>query len=160
VGNPKPHKGIDVLMKAFAVLRETYPDVMLVLAGGASDKARSEAVENRWMEDHEGACRMVGRLNDSQLISAYAGAETFVFPSRYEGFGLPVLESMAACTPVVCSDGGALTEVAGDAALITPVGDTDALADALLSMLSDTSLRNQYIARGLERATSYSWTTT
>jgi glycosyltransferase involved in cell wall biosynthesis len=93
---------------------------------------------------------------DDELPGLYAGAEAFVLPSVYEGFGLPVLEAMASGTPVVASDAAALPETCGGAArLVAP--EPDALADALVTLLADTRERERLTALGLERARAFSW---
>lgn len=98
-----------------------------------------------------------GYVPDEDLPAIYAGAQALVFPSFYEGFGLPVLEAMACGTPVVCSDRGSLPEVAGDAALLVDPGDGEAIVEAVRSLLSREDLREVYRRRGLERAGQFSW---
>jgi len=90
----------------------------------------------------------------------YNSAEVFALPSRYEGFGLPLLEAMACGTPVVTSTASSLPEVAGDAALVAPPDDVDALADALYRVLTDDALRQELCARGLARAATFTWEAT
>jgi glycosyltransferase involved in cell wall biosynthesis len=91
------------------------------------------------------------------LNGLYAGAAAFGFPSRDEGFGLPVLEAMAQDTPVVCSDIPVLREVVGDAARLAPPDDIDAWSRALTDVLIDEKLRADLVARGRERVVAYSW---
>jgi alpha-1,3-rhamnosyl/mannosyltransferase len=98
-----------------------------------------------------------GRVDDPVLRALYAGAGAFVFPSRYEGFGLPPLEAMASGTPVVCSDATSLPEVVGDAALVFPAGDVTAAAGAILRLLDDDSLRASLVSAGRERAALFTW---
>jgi glycosyltransferase involved in cell wall biosynthesis len=100
--------------------------------------------------------QLLGHVPDDELPGLYAGAEAFVLPSVYEGFGLPVLEAMASGTPVVASDAAALPETCGGAArLVAP--EPDALADALVTLLADTRERERLTALGLERARAFSW---
>jgi alpha-1,3-rhamnosyl/mannosyltransferase len=87
----------------------------------------------------------------------YGGAELFVFPTEYEGFGLPVLEAMACGTPVVCSNRSSLPEVAGDAALLCDPQDVEALARAIEQALTDRDVRAVLQQRGLARAAQFSW---
>ena len=104
-----------------------------------------------------GRVEFVGHVEKSVLASLYRGAEALVFPSRYEGFGLPVLEAMASGTPVVASSVGAIPEVAGDAAVLVDPGDPVALAGGIERALAD---RERLSRAGLERARLYSWTET
>ncbi len=98
-----------------------------------------------------------GYVPENDLPGLYSGATIFVFPSRYEGFGLPPLEAMACGTPVVCSDTSSLPEVVGDAAVLVDPSSVEALAGALASVLADAPLRAQLRERGLQRAQRFTW---
>ncbi|NIO70471.1 MAG: glycosyltransferase, partial [Anaerolineae bacterium] len=87
----------------------------------------------------------------------YSLAELFVYPSLYEGFGLPVLEAMACGTPVVCSNAASLPEVAGEAALLVPPGDAGRLVAAMRFALTDTGVRARLVAAGLTQARRFTW---
>lgn len=100
---------------------------------------------------------LTGHVTRDELAALYRGAACFLYPSRYEGFGLPVLEAMASGTPVVASNAGALPEVAGDAAILVEPGDPVALAAAIKRALAD---RERLVELGLERARGFSWTET
>ncbi|MCW2989657.1 MAG: glycosyltransferase family 4 protein [Solirubrobacterales bacterium] len=117
--------------------------VELVAAGGARPQFRAEDVP----------VRELGHVPDAELPALYAGAQAFVLPSVYEGFGLPCLEAMACGTPVVASDRTALPETCGGAALLVDPGDQAAIADAVLAAIGDASLRE----RGIARAAEFSW---
>lgn len=117
--------------------------IELVAAGGGRPQFRSEDVP----------VRELGHVPDAQLPALYAGAQAFVLPSLYEGFGLPCLEAMACGTPVVASDRGALPETCGDAALLVDPTDQSAIADAVQAAMVDEAL----VDRGLRRATEFSW---
>jgi glycosyltransferase involved in cell wall biosynthesis len=97
---------------------------------------------------------MVGYVSKEDLAGLYRGAECMVFPSHYEGFGLPVLEAMGSGTPVVATTAGAIPEVAGDAAVLVPPGEPDALADGVRQALTE---RDRLVAAGLERARRFRW---
>ena len=101
-----------------------------------------------------------GRVDDEELAALYRGARCLVFPSLYEGFGLPVIEAMACGTPVVTSRGGATEEVAGGAALLVAPGDGDALTDALAHLLGDESARRTLSEAGRARAATMTWEAT
>jgi len=104
-----------------------------------------------------GRVRVLGRLSDADLATVLHRATALVMPSRAEGFGLPVLEAMAAGTPVVCSADPALAEVGSDAVRIAPIGDDAALAAVLDEVLGDPGLRERMSERGRVRASDYSW---
>jgi glycosyltransferase involved in cell wall biosynthesis len=104
-----------------------------------------------------GRVRVLGRLSDADLAVVLSAATALAMPSRAEGFGLPVLEAMAAGVPVVSSDAAALVEVGGGATVTAPVGDPAALAAALASVLGDGQLRARLVTAGRARAAEFSW---
>ncbi len=160
VGSNKPHKNLPRLVDAFArLLRETETPGNLVIAGAwdprypeAADAVRRHGLARRVSFEH--------RPSDERLDALYAGARGFVFPSLYEGFGLPVLEAMAAGLPVATSARGSLAEVAGDAALLFDPEDEDAMRAALHRLLRDDALRAALAAAGLARARLFPWSRT
>ena len=99
----------------------------------------------------------VAKLSDEQMRAAYSGAQALVYPSKYEGFGMPVLEAMAAGVPVVCSNRSAIPEVAGDAAILVNAESGDEIADALSRLIHDEGLRASLIQKGRMRAADFSW---
>jgi glycosyltransferase involved in cell wall biosynthesis len=101
--------------------------------------------------------RFAGFVEDDDLPALYRGALLFVYPSLYEGFGLPVLEAMACGTPVITSNRASLPEVAGDAALLVDPTQPKALAAAMASILSDSDLRQALRTKGLARAHTFTW---
>ena len=141
---PWPHKNHTRLFEAFAVLRETRPQLRLVLTGGGLDRLEPlpEGVEN------------LGSVPAEHLASLYRRAACLVYPSLYEGFGLPVLEAMACGCPVAASSVGAIPETAGDAAVLFDPTDVEAMIDAMLE--ADTR-REELRERGLARAATYTW---
>lgn len=155
VGSLEPRKNLRLLWDA---LRRLQISVPVVLAGWHAWGEKSwlqEAVERCG----PGAPRTVltGFVEDATLAALYSGASALVYPSLYEGFGLPVLEAMACGCPVVCSDIAALRETAGDAALFIKAHDPDDLARTLDSLIKDPRRREEYSRRGLERAARFSW---
>ena len=159
VGNTKPHKGLHVLLDAFATILNTYPDIDLVIAGGSvGEDARLRSLVEA--VQFKGRIKNLQRLSDDDLVFLYNGAEMLVLPSLYEGFGLPALEAMACGTPVIVSDAASLPEVAGDGALICQVGSVDSLSAAIRSLLGDSVLRREMIRKGSARAKTFSWQST
>ncbi|MCS6801144.1 MAG: glycosyltransferase family 1 protein [Chloroflexota bacterium] len=101
--------------------------------------------------------RWLGRVAEEEKRLLYQAATVFCYPSRYEGFGLPVLEAMAAGTPVICADATSVAEVAGDACELVPPDDEEALASALARLMADEQRRAELRARGRERARLFTW---
>jgi glycosyltransferase involved in cell wall biosynthesis len=157
VGLLEPKKNLATLLDAIARLRATggFRDTRLVLAGeaGWGTAALDAAALRRGLD---GVVRLLGAVPDADLPALYAGARAFVFPSLWEGFGLPVLEAMAAGAPVVASTRGALPEIAGDAALLVEPAPAP-LAEAIGRVLDDGALRERLREAGLARARAYSW---
>ena len=105
----------------------------------------------------ESLTHFIGFVDDDDLPALYSAASCFAFPSLYEGFGLPVLESMACGTPVVTSDVSSMPEAAGSAALLIDPYSVNAIADALENVLADTDLSNQMIQKGFQHIQSFTW---
>ena len=156
VGFLEPKKNLGVLLEAVARLRRAgaWGDTELIVVGASGwgpDPARGAHALGL-----TGAVRFVGAVPDGDLPALYGGALAFAFPSLWEGFGLPALEAMAAGTPVVASNRGALPEVtAGAALLVDPAPQP--LADALERLLADPALRERLRLAGLARAAQFSW---
>lgn len=151
VGSLEPRKGVATLAQALGKLA-ARDQLELVLAGYAGWKAAPPLGPN---------VRRLGRVSDAELQALYAGAAVFAFPSLHEGFGLPVLEAMAAGVPVVASDIPALREVAGEAAVLAPPGDAAKWAEALEYVLSLAGEeRAALVEGGRKRAAAFSWQAT
>jgi alpha-1,3-rhamnosyl/mannosyltransferase len=159
VGRRDPYKNLPLLIEAFARLRAACPAARL-RAIGPPDPRYPEAEQTARRLGVESAIEWSGHVGPDAVVAAYQQASVFAMPSRYEGFGLPLLEAMACGTPVVCSDAPALVEVAGGAALHVPTGDAAALAAALRRVLEEPALAAELRARGLARAARFSWRAT
>jgi glycosyltransferase involved in cell wall biosynthesis len=159
VGGAQPRKNVGRLLEAFQQVQDRLPDHCLALAGaGVSGNERlRRSINELGLTDH---VFMLGPVPESDLPALYSAARVFVFPSLFEGFGLPVLEAMACGTAVVCSNATSLPEVAGDAALLVDPLDSDALANAMHRVLTDESLVTTLRTRGLERAGEFTWART
>jgi glycosyltransferase involved in cell wall biosynthesis len=156
VGAVDRRKNLSTLLEAYASLCSREPSTpSLVLVGGSSGDGfdLDAEVQNRTLGAR---VRILGRVPDDEIVDLYSGAEVFVFPSLYEGFGLPVVEAMAIGVPVVTSATTSLKEVAGDAAVLVNPEDPDALRDGMGRILADASLRDMLAARGKIRARSFS----
>lgn len=156
VGALQPRKNLETLLEAFARLRLGGLSHHLVVVGRKVWK--SEGIFQRLDELGLGdAVLLTGYVDDADLPALYAGASCFVFPSIYEGFGLPPLEAMACGVPVVTSNTSSLPEVVGDAAITVDPHDVDGFVAAIRQVLDQPALTNQLRAKGLERAQGFSW---
>jgi glycosyltransferase involved in cell wall biosynthesis len=156
-GNVKPHKNLERLIQAFNLVRARGLDhLKLVLIG---DEISKYAALRRAVHQHQlhKYVRFLGYMPEETLAVMYRLAGAFVFPSLYEGFGLPPLEAMASGTPVVTSNASSLPEVAGDAAMLVDPYDPEAIADGMYRVLTDEALRRDLRQRGLARARQFSW---
>jgi glycosyltransferase involved in cell wall biosynthesis len=142
---PWPHKNHAALFEALPLIRRERPDLRLVLTGGGALPRLPDGVE------------ALGHVPRARVVQLLQRASALVFPSLYEGFGLPPLEAMACGAPVACSAAGALPEVVGDAALLFDPRDPRAIADSVLEVLADPG---PWVERGLARAAGFSWDTT
>ena len=160
IGKLEKRKNVVRILEAYAQYRAAIKDdVKLVLVGRRTPTSDGidEAIERLRLHD---AVIEPGYVDDADLPVLYNGAEMFVFPSLWEGFGIPVLEAMACGTPVVTSNVSALPEVAGDAALLVDPLRSEDIAAAMHQIANEPDLREQLRARGLRRAASFSWTRT
>jgi glycosyltransferase involved in cell wall biosynthesis len=156
-GNVKPHKNLERLIDAFHLVRKRGLDQLkLVMIG---DQISRYAALRRAVHQHQlhKYVRFLGYLPEETLAVMYRLAGVFVFPSLYEGFGLPPLEAMASGTPVVTSNVSSLPEVAGNAAVLVNPYDPSAIAEGIYRVLTDESLRGDLRQRGLARARQFSW---
>jgi len=158
VGTLEPRKNVKALLQAFAHLAAEQPqdDLKLVIVGrpGWGSENYVGMVAALGLQN---AVRFPGFVDDDHLPDLYRGALLFVYPSLYEGFGLPVLEAMACGIPVITSNRSSLPEVAGDAALLVDPTQAEALAAAMSALLHDDALRQALRAKGLARAATFTW---
>ncbi len=157
LGMLEPRKNLETLIEAYRLLRERMPDTpKLVLAGkkgwmyeGIFEKVRDYGLEKEVF--------FPGYLPEEEVPVLLCGAKVFVFPSLYEGFGIPPLEAMACGTPVVVSDSSSLPEVVGDAGVLVSPADINGLSKQLEHLLLDDGLRERCVRAGLSRAETFTW---
>ncbi|HSD15415.1 MAG TPA: glycosyltransferase family 1 protein [Flavobacterium sp.] len=157
VGNRSGYKNFIFFIKAVADLLKADKDLFVVCAGG-----------NKFSKEEEKLIAELGIANqilqrnfeDNELASYYRNAKCFVFPSEYEGFGIPVLESMACGCPIVLAHHSSFPEVAGDAGVYFELNNTADLKNKVQALLSDENLRRKYAEKGIEQASKFSWKVT
>lgn len=154
LGGLDKRKEVVTLVEAYANWKRR--DVTCVIAG--SMRGELQEIRKR-IEQHNlnDAVRLLGEVDDDDVPALYTGAACFVYPSRYEGFGLQAIEAMALGVPVLVSTGGSLPEITGDAALVFPVGAADRLASCLEEVSANRSLRESLTERGRARAECFRW---
>jgi len=153
VGSLEPRKNLPKLIEAMKIARSNIP---LVLAGweGWGDKEWLQTLKGSPLRDR---IFITGHVSEEDLAFLYSAAKALVYPSLYEGFGLPVLEAMACGCPVICSKVASLPEVAGDAALFIDPADAEGLAQKIELIVNDQEVRKKYEILGKARANYFSW---
>jgi glycosyltransferase involved in cell wall biosynthesis len=155
VTNFKPHKNTAKVLEAFRIIRKKIPGMSLAVIGNdprdfAGSLGRPDQLEAENV-------RVLGYVSDGALRELLSSAEVFVFPSLYEGFGFPVLEAMAAGTPVVTSAAASLPEVGGDAVVYVDPNDAGGVAEAVLKVCSDVKIQGHLRERGRAQAGKFRW---
>jgi glycosyltransferase involved in cell wall biosynthesis len=154
VGNRDQYKDADILMKAFIQFSKEIPGVTLLFVGGGQFTSK----ENKLMQSLGISQSLRQRsLPDAEMSSAYCNALFTVFPSRFEGFGLPALESMASGTATILANATSLPEVGGDAALYFESGDVTDLAQKMITLASDHEMKDHLAEAGIAQAARFSW---
>lgn len=154
VGTLEPRKNLVTLLHAYATLSPATPPLVLAGGQGWGNPALAALIDTLGIRER---VHLTGYVADELLPSLYGAAEIFVYPSFYEGFGLPVLEAMACGAPVITSNTSSLPEVAGDAALLVDPQDHEALAAVLSRLVGDEKERRTLSERGIERAQRFTW---
>ncbi len=156
VGTLEPRKNLTTLLRSYALLRQRFDPPPLVVGGpkGWHHEEVFSLAEELGLQEQ---VLFPGYIPREELPLWYNAASLFVYPSLYEGFGLPALEAMACGTPVVTSNTSALPEVVGDAGLLVEPTDAEEMADAMHRVLADLELRDTLRGKGLERAKAFSW---
>lgn len=156
VGTLEPRKNFPNLIKSFVIIKRKYPDYKLVIVGkkGWKFKQIEDALKQYNLQND---VIFPGYLDDQELHKIYAIAKVFVFPSLYEGFGIPPLEAMASGCPVVSSNVASMPEVVDQAGLLIDPKNALKMADAITSLIENDQVRNMMIERGKAQADKFSW---
>jgi glycosyltransferase involved in cell wall biosynthesis len=156
VGNVKPHKNLCALLQAFDLLKNNIDHDVVIVGqkhGFITQDKKIDHIAQKMMD----RVHFTGYLSDSLLNQWVAHAEALVFPSLYEGFGLPPLEAMACGCPVLCSNAASLPEVCGDAALYFDPYQPKDIANKMEMLINNPSLRNELVEKGRSRARQFTW---
>lgn len=156
LGTLEPRKNIETIIKAYAQLPELHKDFDLVLAGGNGWKSESiyTTIETYHLKEH---VHFTGYISQETQVALYNQAECFVFPSLYEGFGMPALEAMACGAPVITSNTSSLPEVVGDAGIKVNPMSADELSSAIHSVINNTSLKQEMKLKNKDQIQKFSW---
>ncbi|WP_440953191.1 glycosyltransferase family 4 protein [Methanococcoides sp. FTZ1] len=158
VGSEQPRKNVPTLIKAFSKLKKRFPNVKLLKIGKPQHPgARKELLELIDSLNLRNDIIFCGYISEKELVKYYNAADLFVFPSLYEGFGLPPLEAMACGTPVITSNRSSLPEVVGDAGIMIDPLDIDQMADMMYEVLTNDGLKEDLAKKGLERSNIFNW---
>lgn len=153
VGVDHPRKNIATLLKVFYEVNKKIPDARLVRVGGLS-KRNEKTAEKMGIT---GKIICLSGLSEKKLALVYNASDAFVFPSLFEGFGLPVLEAMSSGLPVVASNSTSIPEIAGGSGMLFPPNDADGFKDAICRLFSDESFYNEMKLKSKKRASHFSW---
>lgn len=157
VGTYQPRKNVNKLIDAFKILCSKFDfDYKLIIQVGAGN-IPEEIIRKVKEYNLEEKIKLVGRLSESELISLISGAKIFIYPSLYEGFGLPVLEAMSQGVPVIASNIASIPEVVGDAGILVNPESIDEIENAIYNLIINDELRKELSLRGIKRAEMFSW---
>ncbi len=156
LGSIDPRKNLGRLVSAWKTIEHQMTDVALIVAGGRGSLF-AELSELDYSADR---VKFLGYVPEDDLVPLYSSALAFIYPSLYEGFGLPPLEAMACGTPVITSNVASLPEVVGDSALLVDPFNVDSIAEGILKLVSSSDLRRQLQASGRDRVSRFSWNET
>ncbi|RYL93934.1 glycosyltransferase family 1 protein [Sporolactobacillus sp. THM19-2] len=157
VGNMYPHKNLERLIQAFCHIHLKFPEIKLVLVGDTKHWNFNNLVKLVDSLGLSNSIYFLDYVSYQELPSLYGGALAFVYPSLYEGFGLPIIEAMACGTPVITSNTSSLREIAGNCALTVNPIDIKEIESKISKIIVNTELRELYRKRGLKRALEYDW---
>jgi glycosyltransferase involved in cell wall biosynthesis len=154
-----PRKNMAVLVKMLPAILKKEPDVRLILAGYKNDTTKNAVIDLIREKNLREKVHVLEKIGDEDLCSLYNIADVFIFPTLYEGFGLPPVEAMSCGTPVIASNNSSLPEAVGDAGILIDPSNEDELVTNTLKLLHDEKLRNDLIEKGFRHAKKFSWHT-
>ncbi|TRZ46022.1 glycosyltransferase family 4 protein [Robertkochia solimangrovi] len=160
VGNIKPHKNLEVLIEGFKLFKENfgkYEDLSLKIIGRDDNDEYSQYIKKSISSNND--IEMIGYVSNERLVQLYKGATIFILPSKYEGFGIPILEAFSYQIPVISSNAASLPEVGGNAVLYFKSDSPENLAGQLLKLVSNNKLQYKLVNLGVERMKLFSWKT-
>lgn len=157
IGGIHPRKNLLNLLKAFSLFKKWQKSNMKLLVAGRLAWQYEDLIEKLKSYKYREDVVMLNYLSDQELAKVTASAYALVYPSFFEGFGLPILEAMQSGTPVICSNTSSMPEAAGEAALFANPQDPDAIAKHMLAIYKDESLRDELIQKGKAHAKTYDW---
>ncbi|NCT94380.1 MAG: glycosyltransferase family 4 protein [Chitinophagaceae bacterium] len=160
VGSIHPRKNLMNLLRAYSLFKKWQHSNMKLLIAGRLAWQNEDLLEKLKTYKYREDVVMLGYLEEEQLYRVMGAAYALVYPSYWEGFGLPVVEAMQSGVPVITSNTSSLTELAADAALLASPDDPDAIAQQMLALYRTEAIRNQYIHKGLERSRAFDWNQT
>ena len=155
VGTLQPRKNYEMLVRAFRPVSEETPHTLVIVGGKGWMYDQIQVEVNRLGLSNR--VQLLGFANDADLPALYSGAALFVFPSLYEGFGLPLLEAMACGVPVISSDASSLPEVTGEASIMLSPDDQEGWSREIIDLLEDPDRRTEMVAAGFLQARRFSW---
>ncbi|TDO26355.1 glycosyltransferase family 4 protein [Sediminibacterium goheungense] len=157
VGGIHPRKNLITLLKAFSHFKKWQHSNMKLLVAGRMAWQYEDLLEKLKTYKYREDVLLLGYLPETQLQRVTAAAYALVYPSWFEGFGLPILEAMQAGVPVICSNTSSMPEVAGDAAILTDPSNYEAMGKEMIALYRNESIRNAFVEKGLQRAKAFSW---
>jgi len=161
VGRMDRHKGLVELLEAYISLPEDLKEkYTLVVTGKKKGPARNKTMEIIQKNNMESNVLFLGHVDEEELHWLYSKSRLFVFPSLYEGFGLPLLEAMSSCVPIVAGNNSSIPEVAMGAAVLADPKDTEFYKSAMIIALTNTALRKRMIKQGMDKALKFNWENT
>lgn len=156
VGTREPRKNLDRVLMAFVEISLVHPELSLAIAGkyGWGEDSSKFKVQSAKLE---GRVKLLGYVEEEDLAALYSGAAAFIYPTLYEGFGLPILEAMSCGTPVITSNVGSMKEIASGASVLIDPESPESITNGILNVLKSASLRDELKVKGLKRSGEFSW---